>query len=81
MKIYLDEPITLFGIKVGHTEQGLKVLIDHYEEMLARANIRTELMGEKERQHCKWLIDNLKQHLQLYERQRNTTTGTTPENK
>ena len=65
MKIYLDEKIKINGIEVGHTYEGCKYLIDHYTHMLA--NARPEQMGEKEKQHCKWLIQNLTIHKQLYE--------------
>jgi hypothetical protein len=79
MKIYLDEPITLYGIRVGHTYEGLKYLIDHYEHMLSIA--RPNQMDDKARAHCQWLIENLKQHLQLYERHQTDTAGTEPSNK
>lgn len=71
MKIYLDEPVTLYGIKVGHTYEGLKYLIKHYEHIL---KISTPAqLGDKERQHIAWLIDNYKQHIELYEKTNNAT--------
>lgn len=71
-KIYLDEPITLHGIKVGHTHAGLKYLIDHYTTTMNNAT-DTQLTTDN-RQHCQKMIDNMRIHLELYERELNPKT-------
>lgn len=66
MKVYLDEPIEINGYKIGHTKEGIKYLIDHYEHILKIAT--PAQLGEKERQHIQFtLLVNLKIHLQQYE--------------
>jgi hypothetical protein len=67
MKVYLEDPVELYGIEVRHTYDGLIFLIDHYSHI--RANARPEQMDMKARQHCTWLIENLTVHKALYEKQ------------
>lgn len=69
MKIYLEEPIELFGEKIGHTYEGLKHLIDHYTHTLAQA-IAQNKISVPDRQHCENLIEKLKLHVALYEKQK-----------
>jgi hypothetical protein len=68
-KIYLDEPIILHGIKVRHTYEGLIYLIKHYEHILATATEKQ--LDDTARAHCAWLINNMQQHKQLYEKNLN----------
>jgi hypothetical protein len=63
-KVYLDEPIVIKGIKIGHTKEGLKYLIEHNEHILKIATAKQ--LGDTERQHIQLLIVNYKQHLALY---------------
>ncbi len=79
MKIYLEEPITIDGIKVHHTEEGINHLLEHYELMLEIANVRKYKIDDKGRNHISWLIDNFKIHKQLYENQKQHN-GKTPDN-
>lgn len=64
-KIYLDEKIKINGIEVGHTYEGLKYLIHHYEHLLTIAT--AQQMNDKARTDCAKLIENLKIHKELYE--------------
>lgn len=66
MKIYLDEPITIKGIRVGHTKQGLEFMIAHQTKLLKMA---PEKFAEKDRQHAEKVIEQYKQHLELYQYQ------------
>ncbi len=63
-KIYLEEMIEIKGIKVGHTKDGLKYMIDHNEQILKVATAKQ--LGDKERQHIALMVANYKQHLELY---------------
>ena len=67
MKTYLDTPIELFGIKVGHTYNGLKQLVAHYTHTLPLAVAQNKI-SEPDRQHCEKMIENFKVHIQLYEK-------------
>jgi hypothetical protein len=67
MKTYLDTPIELFGIKVGHTYDGLKELITHYTHVLQIAVAQNKI-SETDRQHCEKMIKNFRVHIQLYEK-------------
>jgi len=69
LKIYLENPIELFGEKVGHTYEGLKHLIEHYTHTLAHATAQ-QIISEPDRQHCEKLIEKLKLHAALYEKQK-----------
>lgn len=73
-KIYLDEPIELYGIKVGHTHKGLIHLIDHYTKVLTTTTEKT--IDNPTRNHFKIMIERLNIHLQLYEKQLTTITQT-----
>jgi hypothetical protein len=61
--IYLTDPVLIAGIKVGHTEQGLRYLIDHYRCLLKLEYKRTP----EEIAHMEFLIKNWEIHLKLYE--------------
>lgn len=74
MKIYLDEPIEIRGIKIGLTLEGLKYRVQQYQKILTTA--RGDQLTDKERAHLKFLINNYNQHILLYE-QRTTTDNTT----
>jgi hypothetical protein len=65
MTIYLDEPIHIAGIKVSHTREGLKFLIDHYTGMLSK---RPEARTMQATEHMQSLITNWKLHIELYEK-------------
>lgn len=68
MKIYLENPIEINGIKIGHTLEGLKYLINHYTHTM---NIATrEQLNDTDRAHCAKMIENFKIHVQLYENQK-----------
>ena len=67
MKTYLDTPIVLFGIKVGHSYDGLKELVAHYTHVLPMA-VAQKKISDNDRQHCERMIENFKQHIQLYEK-------------
>lgn len=69
MKIYLDAPIELYGIRIGHTYNGLKYLIEHYTHTLALA-VAQRKISEADKQHCEKMIDNFKLHVALYEKQK-----------
>jgi hypothetical protein len=73
-KIYLESAILIKGIKVLHTEEGLKYLIHHYEELLQLPKRNTT---QKVIEHMQWCIANWKQHVTLYEQEKETTI--TPE--
>lgn len=64
--VYLDSPISLHGIEVRLTKEGLKYMIDHWETVLAIAT--PEQMSKDVRQHIEKTIANYKIHLELYER-------------
>lgn len=64
--IYLDVPITLHGIEVRHTRAGLVYLIDHYEHILTIST--PQQLAPEARAHIGKLLENYKQHLELYER-------------
>lgn len=66
-KIYLDEPVELYGIRVGHTYQGLKYLVHHYTHVMQHAT--KAQLNDADRQHCQKMITNMQLHLQLYEKQ------------
>lgn len=67
MKIYLDEKIKINGVDIGHTYEGLKYLIDHYEHILKIST--PQQMDDQARQHCTKVIENLKIRKTLYESQ------------
>lgn len=68
MKIYLDEPIVIDLEKIGHTYEGLKYLIDHYTQVM---NIATpQQLNDNDRQHCERMIEKMKLHVALYEKQK-----------
>lgn len=68
--IYLTDPIEINGIKIGHTQDGLEYLIDHYKILL------THKQSQENKQYMELLITNWEQHLQLYKKQNDrTTTG------
>jgi hypothetical protein len=69
-KVYLEDPITISGTKVNHTEAGLKYLIDHYRHMLSFP-INEAKLKATDRQHIEKLIDNYTFHLQLYDHDKN----------
>lgn len=66
-RIYLDEMITIDSIKIGHTLEGLKYLIDHYTHIMNNAT-KTQ-MDDKARQHFQVMITDMQLHLHLYEKQ------------
>jgi len=67
-KVYLEEPITVDGVAVSHTKEGLIYLIDHYEHILKIATPKQ--LSDKDRQHIKeTLLPNLQYHLHLYKNQ------------
>lgn len=72
-KIYLDEPITISGTKVGHTESGLKYLIDHMQHVLSFP-VNEAKIKAADRQHIEKLIATYTFHLQVYEHERTTKT-------
>lgn len=69
MKVYLEKPIELYGIRVGHTYEGLKYLIEHYTHTLEHAVMQKKI-SDPDRQHCEKMIANFKQHVLLYEKQK-----------
>lgn len=71
MRTYLEEPIYLYGIRIGHTYDGTIELIAHYTNCLDIAT--PQQMDDQARQHCKIVIENLKQHKALYEKHFNET--------
>lgn len=66
MPTYLEQPIYLYGIRVGHTYQGTIDLIGHYTHCMSIAT--PQQMNNEARQHCALLIENLKEHKALYEK-------------
>lgn len=67
--VYLPEPITLYGIRIGHTYEGLKHLIEHYTATLQHA-VAQKKISDKDKIHCEKMIENFKLHVQLYEKHR-----------
>lgn len=63
MKIYLDEPVTIKGIRIGHTKEGLQFMIAQQTRLL---KISPEKFSDKDRQHAERCIEQYKQHLELY---------------
>ena len=73
LKIYLDNPIEIEGVKIGLTVQGLHYMRDHYEGILTRA--LNEQLGDNERKHLRKIIDDYTFHIALYERNQPATSG------
>lgn len=61
--IYLDSPITINGVVMHHTEDGLKYLIDHYTHML---NTPTRNRTQAVEEHMRGLITGWKWRLEVY---------------
>lgn len=76
--VYLDEPITIHGIEIKHTEAGLRYLVEHIAHCVSISTDKQ--MDLAAREHARGRVDQYKQHIQLYERQReekNAGTGAT----
>ena len=66
MIVYLDEPIFIEGVKIGHTYEGLKHLVEHYSRCMEIAT--PQQMNDKARAHCQSLITDYQLHIKLYEK-------------
>jgi hypothetical protein len=73
MKIYLDEPlqdssghvVKIDGLPLGYTLPGAYYLLNHYEQMLAKAT--PQQMAEKDRTHLITTIERIKNCIAYYE--------------
>ena len=66
--VYLDEPITIHGIEIKHTEAGLRYLVEHIGHCVKIST--PQQMDQKARDHARDRITQYNQHIELYERQR-----------
>jgi hypothetical protein len=64
LRIYLETPIEIHGIRIGHTKEGLEFLIEHWTNMPKKEKLSTADL-----QHLDRMITNFKQHLELYKSQ------------
>jgi hypothetical protein len=65
-QIWLPEPVIIHGIKVSRTLQGLKYYLHHWQHVQATAGSK---LDQAAKQHLQLVIDNLKIHLELTEKQ------------
>jgi hypothetical protein len=71
LKIYLDEPIEIHGIKITHTQEGLEFLIQHYKHMLTMNPVNKvtgPARSKQDSEHMLKLIENWTIHLELYKK-------------
>lgn len=61
--VYLTTPIEIEKIKIGHTYDGLKYLIEHYTKCMEVST--GQQMNAEARQQCSLTIENLKQRVEL----------------
>jgi hypothetical protein len=72
LKIYLDTPVMINGVRIGHTQDGLIYLIQHYEHMLTMNPVNRvtgPARSDKDTEYMRTMIANLKWHLELYKKE------------
>jgi hypothetical protein len=69
-KIYRAEPITIKGIRIGHTKEGLQFMIDHQTKILTEHKAKLSI---NDQDHIAKQIINYRQHLELYRIQEEET--------
>lgn len=67
--VYLENPVVINGFTIRHTKDGLKYLIDHYEQMLAKT-VSEKVRSKDVADLMQLRITEWKYHLTLYETQR-----------
>ena len=68
--VYLENPITINGFTIRHTVDGLKYLIDHYEQMLSK-QVSEKVRSKEVADLMQIRVTEWRYHLTLYENQTN----------